>query len=509
MKDSENQSPTWIIAAQDSSGGAGIVADLLTMHDLDVTPSVVITALTAQNSQRLLGVEACSNDFLALQLEALAPLPPRAIKIGMIANAEQVRLLTRFLASFRQHYPLVKIVIDPVLVTSSGYTLAEIERLDEFKLLFAQADLVTPNASELATLTGRELNSPATVRQAAMALVQECGCAVLAKGGHSPLESALCCDLICTPTSVRAISCERIDTAHSHGTGCSLSSAIAAMLARGESLVDAITLGKAYVTAGLRQARAQQSLPGAVAHVGWPVARDDYPRVESGQSLVGAALGLTHYWPEASTVPLARCRQPLGLYPVVDSVDWIERLLKAGVKTIQLRIKDPQDPQLSVQIARSVALSQQYQAQLFINDYWQLAIQYGAYGVHLGQNDIEAGRVDIEAIAQAGLRLGISTHGYYELMRALQLSPSYVAMGHVFATQTKAMATQPLGLSRLARYCALVGSGCPIVAIGGINRSNAESVLEAGADSLAIVSAITASDHPEQVVRELMQIIGE
>lgn len=111
--------------------------------------------------------------------------------------------------------------------------------------------------------------------------------------------------------------------------------------------------------------------------------------------------------------PFASTEHRLGLYPVVDSLLWIARLLDAGVTTLQLRIKDANDVQVEDTIAAAISLATSYQARLFINDYWQLAIQQGAYGVHLGQEDLEI--ADLPAIQRAGLRLGISTHNEYEL----------------------------------------------------------------------------------------------
>ncbi|MDG6692858.1 thiamine phosphate synthase, partial [Staphylococcus aureus] len=120
----------------------------------------------------------------------------------------------------------------------------------------------------------------------------------------------------------------------------------------------------------------------------------------------------------------------LGLYPVVDSVEWVTRLLDAGVRTVQLRIKDKTDAEVETDIAAAIALGQRYHARLFINDYWRLAIKHQAYGVHLGQEDLQT--ADLNAIRNAGLRLGVSTHDDMEIDVALAVRPSYIALGHVF-----------------------------------------------------------------------------
>ena len=198
----------------------------------------------------------------------------------------------------------------------------------------------------------------------------------------------------------------------------------------------------------------------------------------------------------------AKTDHRLGLYPVVDSVDWIARLLDWGVSTLQLRIKDPQATDLEQQIQQAIELGRRYQARLFINDYWQLAIKHGAYGVHLGQEDIQT--ADLDALRQAGLRLGISTHDAAELAEALALKPSYVALGHIFPTQTKEMPSQPQGLINLAAAVKQAGS-TPTVAIGGISEERVADILATGVGSVALVSAITKAAAPEQATKRLLQ----
>ena len=141
-----------------------------------------------------------------------------------------------------------------------------------------------------------------------------------------------------------------------------------------------------------------------------------------------------------------------------------------------------------------------FSTQLFINDHWQLALEHNAYGVHLGQDDLEM--ADLAAIAKAGLRLGISTHGYAELCRVLPLKPSYIALGHIFPTRTKAMPSQPQGTQRLADYQRLCGE-IPTVAIGGIALHNIDSVVATGVSSVAVVTAITESTDVPQAVEAL------
>jgi len=206
------------------------------------------------------------------------------------------------------------------------------------------------------------------------------------------------------------------------------------------------------------------------------------------------------YQPDFPPVPLR-----LGLYPVVDSVEWIERLLKAGVKTLQLRIKDKRDEEVESDVIAAIELGRRFNARLFINDYWQLAIKHQAYGVHLGQEDLET--TDLSAIREAGLRLGVSTHDDMEIDVALAARPSYIALGHVFPTQTKQMPSAPQGLAQLARHIARLGD-YPTVAIGGISLARAPAVLETGVGSIAVVSAITQTADWRAATEQLLQLAG-
>ncbi|WP_435928217.1 thiamine phosphate synthase [Dryocola sp. BD613] len=197
--------------------------------------------------------------------------------------------------------------------------------------------------------------------------------------------------------------------------------------------------------------------------------------------------------------------QRLGLYPVVDSVEWIARLLEAGVRTLQLRIKDKRDEEVEADVIAAIRLGQRFEARLFINDYWRLALKHRAYGVHLGQEDLEVANLD--AIREAGLRLGLSTHDNMEMERALAARPSYIALGHVFPTQTKRMPSSPQGLAQLAAHVKTLGA-YPTVAIGGISIDRVPAVLATGVGSVAVVSAITQAADWRVATAQLLELAG-
>ncbi len=207
-------------------------------------------------------------------------------------------------------------------------------------------------------------------------------------------------------------------------------------------------------------------------------------------------------WPR--TKAFAPCPHQLGLYAVLPDATWVGRMARAGVPTVQLRFKSDDGATIAQEIRAAVAAVKGSSTLLFINDHWQAAIDAGAYGVHLGQEDLAT--ADVEQIRCAGLRLGLSSHGYAEMLRADQISPSYIAMGAVFATTLKRMATPPQGVPRLTMYAQLLRH-YPTVAIGGIDLARLPTVLASGVGSVAVVRALTAAPNPEAAAQEFESLI--
>jgi thiamine-phosphate diphosphorylase len=190
--------------------------------------------------------------------------------------------------------------------------------------------------------------------------------------------------------------------------------------------------------------------------------------------------------------------EPIGLYPIVDSVEWVERLLPHQPLWLQLRIKDSSREHRDDDIRRAIALAKPTATRLIVNDHWESALRYGAEGVHLGQDDRDASALD--ALERAGVILGISTHNIAELARAIAEGPSYLALGTVFHTTSKTMDYEPLGLDSFRRLRKLVRQ--PVVAIGGIHLPQASTVYEAGADGIAVISEIKDSREPGSVIAQ-------
>jgi len=183
-------------------------------------------------------------------------------------------------------------------------------------------------------------------------------------------------------------------------------------------------------------------------------------------------------------------------YLIVDDTASLEDFLAAGVRTVQLRIKDAAHPELRDQARCAQRLCCEYGARLWLNDHWRIALEEGIDAVHLGQSDLDG--ADIGALRAAGVRLGISTHDRAELEHALALSPDYVALGPIHATQLKKMPWRPQGVDKLARWKARIGA-IPLVAIGGFTPARASQAFAHGADSVCVVTDVLR--HPDPVAR--------
>ena len=204
---------------------------------------------------------------------------------------------------------------------------------------------------------------------------------------------------------------------------------------------------------------------------------------------------------EPSASAFARCPQALGLYAVLPDAAWVARMVALGVPTVQLRFKSDDAAAVQREVQAAVKAVQGSQSLLFINDHWEAAIEAGAYGVHLGQEDMQD--APLERIRASGLRLGLSSHGYVEMLRAAQHEPSYIALGAVFPTTLKRMETAPQGLGRLNKYARLMRHRS-LVAIGGIDLAAMPSVLQSGVGSVAVVRAITGAEDVAASVRQLL-----
>jgi thiamine-phosphate pyrophosphorylase len=181
-------------------------------------------------------------------------------------------------------------------------------------------------------------------------------------------------------------------------------------------------------------------------------------------------------------------------YPIVENATWVARLVNAGAKLIQLRIKDADFEHVRAEIRKARKTCEAKGAQLIVNDYWQIALEEKCDFIHLGQEDL--GKANLAAIKKAGIKLGLSTHSRAELARALYSQPDYIALGPIFETNLKKMPWEPQGLDRIKEWKRLIGK-VPLVVVGGITLERAAKCLKAGADSIAVVTDIVQAEDPE------------
>ena len=237
------------IAGSDSGGGAGIQADLKTFAAHGVFGTSAITAVTAQNTLGVSAVHVVPPAMVRAQIDAVvSDLRPDAVKIGMLATHEIIATIVRAIDA----HQLQNVVLDPVMIAKGGSRLLADEAIDGMAMLLPRAALVTPNLAEAEVLLGSDVRDRPAMERAARALVDEGAGAALVKGGHLEGESVL--DILFAEGKVHAFESARIQTPHTHGTGCTLSSAIAAQLALGRPLVDAVAESIAYVRRAIRRA---------------------------------------------------------------------------------------------------------------------------------------------------------------------------------------------------------------------------------------------------------------
>ena len=237
------------IAGSDSGGGAGIQADLKTFCAFGVYGMSVITAATAQNTLRVNGVEPLSPDFVSLQFESiLSDIGVDAVKTGMLFSAD---IIDRVAQKLKEN-KILHVVVDPVMVAKGGDRLLQASAVEMLKnYLIPQASLVTPNIPEAEVLAEMTIETNSHVMEAALK-IHKLGCkAVLIKGGHLPGDAT---DVLFDGDHFWSFEEKRIDSRNTHGTGCTYSSAIAANLAKGHSLKEAVTISKAFITEAIRQA---------------------------------------------------------------------------------------------------------------------------------------------------------------------------------------------------------------------------------------------------------------
>ncbi|MBP9707922.1 MAG: bifunctional hydroxymethylpyrimidine kinase/phosphomethylpyrimidine kinase [Oligoflexales bacterium] len=488
---SNEQTIIWSISALDNSAGAGIAADIRTAAALGVHLCPVATAITAQNNQGVYAVCPASKEILEQQCQSLlGEFFPSVIKVGLLPNREVVIWLAEFLKKID-----VYVIADTPLLSSSGGSLVADDVVDAIReYLLPQVHLLTPNYNEALQLIQSKQNLNSVKDQEFADVLLGCGIGALyLKGGHAPESENEKCkvkvhDFFADHKQRYYLSSQKIDK-DLRGTGCILATAVACFLAKKNDLSEAIVLAKDFIN----QQYSHSQLIGSRHYA------------ESFELQDPNDLSL----PRISQFIEPLCEnfkaiEEIGFYPIVEDTALIKPLLELGIKTIQLRVKGKVLVEVEQMVKDADQLCKEKNAQLFINDYWQLAIKYNCFGVHLGQEDLLT--ADLVAISTAGLRLGLSSHSYEEAARILAIKPSYVALGPIFETTCKSMRFGPQGFEKLAIWKRIFPN-TPIVAIGGLKRQHVTELKKYKVNGVAVISDVVKDAEPLKAAAEWLSLL--
>ncbi|KAM3377692.1 thiamine biosynthetic bifunctional enzyme TH1, chloroplastic isoform X1 [Capsicum galapagoense] len=479
------------VAGSDSGAGAGVQADIKACAARGVYCSTVITAVTAQNTVGVQGVNIVPVDFVAEQLRSvLSDMPPNVVKTGMLPSTGIVKTLCQSLKEF----PIQALVVDPVMVSTSGHMLAGPSILDSFREeLLPMADIVTPNLKEASALLGGvPLETIADMRFAAKAIHDIGPRNVLVKGGDLPA-SLDAVDVFYDGNDFYELRSSRIMTPNTHGTGCTLASTVAAELAKGSQMLSAVKVAKRYVEAALSYSK----------------------NITIGGGCQGP---MDHLLKLKSTVQ----RRPfdpsdLFLYAVTDSrmnkkwgrsiVDAVKAAIEGGATIIQLREKEVETSDFLEAAKACLKICRVHGVPLLINDRIDVALASDADGVHIGQSDMPA------QVARALLGpdkiIGVSCKTPEQAKQAWRNGADYIGSGGVYPTNTKEN-NKTIGLDGLKTVC--LSSKLPVVAIGGIGISNAQAVMGLGVPNLkgvAVVSTLFDRECVSTETRKLFEVLKE
>lgn len=469
------------IAGSDSSGGAGIQADIKTILANGCYAMTAITALTAQNTRDVQGICETTPDFLKMQIQAVCEdILPNAVKIGMVSSANLITIIAKML----RVYELKNIVVDPVMVSTSGCKLLSDDAIDILiDELFPLATLITPNIPEAELLSGQKIQTADDMERVGKEIASKYNVAVLMKGGHRVCDAN---DLLVTDTECVWFAGARINNDNTHGTGCTLSSAIASWLAKGCSIVESVNNAKIYISQALFHGINLGKGSGPLNH--------GFKMNDSMQKT----------WSKAAI------KKAMTLYAITENqktvdktlIDNIEFALKGGATIIQLRQKGMQFEEFLETAKQVKKLTEAYHVPMIINDNVMVAALVDADGVHLGQDDMSI--IDARRILGNNKIIGVSTHNVSEAVLAEKNGADYIGVGAVFNTSTK-QNTIPVSYDVLQEICNTVS--IPAVAIGGINENNITKLSGSGISGVALVSAIFGADNIEEKTATLYKTV--
>ena len=471
---------TLTIAGSDSGGGAGIQADIKTMSALGCYASSVVTAVTAQNTKQVFCIQNIEAAVVEAQLRAvLTDLRPDAIKIGMVGCAENIKTIAQVLAEYND----IPLVIDPVMVSTSGNKLMEEEAISTFcRHLLPMATVLTPNIAEAEVLAHRTITTVADIDEAAKQILK-LGCkALLIKGGH--IEGNEKTDRLYFSDKSKPLifESETIDSSNTHGTGCTLSSAIASFLARGLRLEEAVAKAKNYISQAIRA--------GANVCIG------------------GGHGAVNHFFcPEKLIKTMNNIQFITHENQRFDYVEGAEMALRGGCKWVQLRMKDATDNKF-LSIGRKVAtLCRSYNATFLLDDRVHLVAELGADGVHLGKNDMPIS--EARRILGNEKIIGGTANTFADVQHLAAQGADYIGCGPFRYTPTKRNLAPILSLEdyrNILKQMQQAGISLPLIAIGGIVSTDIAALRDIGVSGIAVSGAVLEAADPIKEMKKLIEI---
>eukprot|EP00210_Caulerpa_lentillifera_P001165 g1121.t1 len=471
-----------VIAGSDSGGGAGIQADIKTCMATGSFASTIITAVTSQNTHGVQSVHGIPSDHVQSQIESiLSDLGADVIKTGMLPSADIVKLIAESLSTveFRA------LVVDPVLVSTSGDSLASNEVAQAIiKHLLPICSILTPNIPEAESLLEEPINSVQEMKEAARKLQSMGPKLVLIKGGHlADSGTSVIIDVVYDGSEMLEIRHPMIQTDRLHGTGCTLASAIASYLAQNFTPVKAVHAAIEYLQEALRNSTLM--------------------KLGHGKQLPFDHGYFLHHWPVNKNRTL-----DLSLYAITDRrcnekhnrelSEAVKQALEGGVSILQVREKNAPSTLEFIQSVHAVMeVAKNFQVPVIVNDRIDVLLATDAHGLHVGQDDLPVD--EIRRIIGFHKILGISVKTKDQAIQAEKAGADYLGVGAVFPTDSKDSSV--IGIDALNQICRTVK--IPVVAIGGISQSNASNVLKTGVSGLALISAIFDQHDITSATRDL------
>lgn len=502
------------IAGSDPSGGAGLQADLKTFSALGVYGATAITAVTIQNTVGVKYVQKLPSQVVYDQIETvMEDINIDAVKVGMVNDADTLESIVSALTKYRPKF----LVVDPVMVSTSGCSLMQSDALNVMKKkLLPMADLVTPNIPEAYTLAGIQIDDGLDcsahhkIDEIAQRILDLGVKALLIKGGH--VEGKTKTDYLYVKDGVgvkcSCLSSETVDTVNTHGTGCTLSSAIAAFAARGLKLENAVRSAKRYLTDAI--------VAGADVHVGnghGPVnhfyACSMHQSVDTVRqnSYIVSDSKETAFFGSASDLAPVKLQFITHFTDKYSYMDSAFMALEGGCRWIQLRMKDADECELE-QVARKLIPECRRRGAIFIiDDHVELALRLGADGVHLGKNDMPIS--EARKIVGRDFIIGGTANTFDDIKRIVAQGADYIGCGPFRFTTTKKNLSPMLGIEgykKLLKQMDDNGIKLPLVAIGGIKCDDIPQLMSVGVSGIALSGSILRAENP---VEEMKKVIDK